>query len=138
MTAPTGGGRVLPPDLAARLDDLIGRGDVEGYLELLRETDDRPAPLPPACDRGCPDAEYWRAEAFEARAAIPPVVLAQQALTTRGLLPAPELLAYEDAPAPMGTGQRLLAAALVGPWLACSTGWAAVVGVAELIRWVRR
>lgn len=32
-------GRVLPPDLAARLDEVIAHGDVDGYLELLRETD---------------------------------------------------------------------------------------------------
>lgn len=80
------------------------------------------------------DGDDWRADALAAREALPPLAVA--VLLPR--LTHPELLAYDEAPAPLTTGQRLLAAALAGPWLACSAGWAAVVGVAELARWIRR
>lgn len=98
-------------------------------------------PLPPACghDRGCPDGEYWRAEAIAARDALHPLVVA----VLPRLLPA-ELLAYDepaDPGEPLSGGQRLLAVALVGPWIACATGWAYVVAahraVGAVARWVR-
>jgi hypothetical protein len=49
-----------------------------------------------------------------------------------------ELLAYDDAPPAMPFRERLVAAALVGPWLACSTGWALVVAAHDTWRWIRR
>jgi hypothetical protein len=99
MTTPATKGRDLPPELARRLDELIASGDVEGYLALLRETDDRPAPL---------DAE--------------PDALYPGGHTT----------------ARMTTGERVRAAALVGPWLACATGWAVVVTAHRVVRWALR
>lgn len=177
MTAPAGGGRELPPDLARRMDELIGRGDVDGYLELLRETDvltcrdlpescthDGPhVPLVPACDGGCDPATYWRQEAADARAEVTALRRAATAVLGSRLAPGPCLDCRTGCPliggpcsttpadhepdalypgghdtAPLTTGQRLLAAALVGPWLACAAGWTAAVGVAEVVRWVRR
>lgn len=144
MTAP--GGRVLPPDLARRLDELLASGDAEGYLELLRETDDRPAPrvTAPGTPVDYDDPARLRRERDEARDLAERLqaeveLLRRAARATAGSrLPEPGLLAYDDGPPPMGTGERLIALALVGPWIACAAGWTAVVGIAEAVRWARR
>lgn len=44
------------------------------------------------------------------------------------------LLAYDDTPTPMTGGERLMAAALAGPWLACTAGFVYFGAVLEVSR----
>lgn len=98
----------LPPDLARRLDDVIEHGDAASYVALLRDTDTYRARLDDAGPVG-----VFRGPLADEADALYPGGLSSAALT------APE---------------RLLALALVGPWLACAAGALAAAGLAEVLR----
>lgn len=94
------------------------------------------AGLPPACDTGCPDGDYWRHEALTARAEATTPVSAP--LTDAYSPPLPgDLLAYDDGPLPMSVGDRLLGLAVLAPWCWAVWGWSVGVVAGEVVRVVR-